>query len=337
MVALELGGRLMLRREFIMLLGGTAAAWPLAARAQQNRTVPRIGVLWHAGSAEEEALYLTAFTLGLHDLGYFEGRNIVLEHRFPAEQLERFESFAAELVQLKVDILVAAGPPSALALQRATTTIPIVFVAVYDPVGIGLVSSLARPSGNLTGSALPDLIGKRLEILKETFPGLSRVAVLVNAINPTYARGYIEALQNDARTLKLVVQPVEVNGPGDLERAFSTITQEGITGVTAAADVMFYTERRRIAALALGRGLPTMFSHEEYVKSGGLLSYGPSVPAIFRRAGAYVDKLIRGATPRDIPVEAPDKFRLFVNLKTANALGLQIPPTLLTRADEVIE
>jgi putative ABC transport system substrate-binding protein len=327
----------MLRREFIMLLGGTAAAWPLAARAQQNRTVPRIGVLWHAGSAEEEALYLTAFTLGLHDLGYFEGRNIVLEHRFPAEQLERFESFASELVQLKVDILVAAGPPSALALQRATTTIPIVFVAVYDPVGIGLVSSLARPSGNLTGSALPDLIGKRLEILKETLPGLSRVAVLVNAINPTYARGYIEALQNDARTLKLVVQPVEVNGPGDLERAFSTITQEGITGVTAAADVMFYTERRRIAALALGRGLPTMFSHEEYVKSGGLLSYGPSVPAIFRRAGAYVDKLIRGATPRDIPVEAPDKFRLFVNLKTANALGLQIPPTLLTRADEVIE
>jgi putative tryptophan/tyrosine transport system substrate-binding protein len=326
----------MQRREFITLVGGAAVVWPLAASAQ-NRTVPRVGVLWHAGSAEEESVFLSAFILGLHDLGYFEGRNIVLEHRFPAEQLERFESLAAELVQLKVDILVAAGQPSALALQRATTTIPIVFVSAADPVGVGLVGSLARPSGNITGLSFPDLIGRRLEILKEALPGLSRVAVLVNATNPTYAHRYIAALQNDARTLKLVVQPVEVNGPSDLERAFSAITQESITGVAAASDVMFYNERKRIAALAVERGLPAVFSNEEFVKSGGLMSYGPNVPAIFRRAGAYVDKLIRGATPKDIPVEEPTKFLLFVNLKTANALGLQLPPTLLTRADEVIE
>jgi putative tryptophan/tyrosine transport system substrate-binding protein len=200
------------------------------------------------------------------------------------------------------------------------------------------VGNLARPSGNITGLSLPDLIGKRLEILKEAFPGLTRVAVLVNtAINPTDAHRYIEALQNDARTLKLAVQPVEVNGPGDLERAFSAITREGFTGVAPAADLMFYNERRRIAALAVERGLPTVFNNEEFVKSGGLLSYGANVPAVFRRAGVYVDKLIRGATPKDIPVEEPTKFQLFVNLKTANALSLQIPPTLLTRADEVIE
>lgn len=327
----------MQRREFVTFVGGAAVAWSLAANAQQNRTVPRIGVLWHASSAEEEAVPLTAFMLGLHDLGYVDGRNIVLEHRFPAETPERFESFAVELVQLKVDILVASGQQPALALQRATTTIPIVFVAAYDPIGVGLVGNLARPSGNITGLSLPDLIGKRLEILKEAFPGLSRVAVLVNAINPTYAHRYIEALQNDARTLKLPVQPVEVNGPGDLERAFSAITREGFTGVAPAADLLFYNERRRVAALALEHGLPTVFNNQEFVKSGGLLSYGANVPAVFRRAGVYVDKLIRGATPKDIPVEEPTKFQLFVNLKTANALSLQIPPTLLTRADEVIE
>jgi putative ABC transport system substrate-binding protein len=326
----------MRRREFITVLGGSAA-WPLAAWAQQNKTVPRVGVLWHAGSAEEEAAFLGAFVQGLHDLGYVDGRNIVLEHRFPAEQLERFESLAAELVRLKPDVLVAGGQQSALALQRATTTLPIVFVAAFDPIGVGLVNSLARPSGNVTGLSAPDLIGKRLEILEEAFPQRLRVAVLLNSINPTYTHHYFEKLENDARTLKLVVKPVEVNGPGDLERAFSAITEAGITSVAAAADVMFYNERKRIAALALEHGLPTIFSHEEYVKSGGLLSYGPNIPTVFLRAGAYVDKLIGGATPRDIPVEEPTKFRFFVNLKTASALGIQVPPTLLTRADEVIE
>jgi putative tryptophan/tyrosine transport system substrate-binding protein len=327
----------MQRREFIKLTGAAAVAGPLAAHAQQNKSIPRIGVLWHAGSAEEEAIYLGAFVQGLHDLGYIEGRNIVLEHRFPAEQLERFDSFAAELARLKVDILVAAGQPSALALQRAIKTIPIVFVAAWDPVGVGLVDSLARPSGNITGLTAPDLIGKRLEILKEAFPGRPRTVVLVNATNPAYARRYIEALQQAATALKLTIQPIEVNGPDDLERAFSAIAQESTAGVAAAGDVMFYTERKRIAALAMARGLPTIFSGEEYVKSGGLMSYGPNIPAIFRRAGVYVDKLIKGATPKDIPVEEPTKFDLFVNLKTANAIGLQVPPTMLTRADGVIE
>jgi putative ABC transport system substrate-binding protein len=199
------------------------------------------------------------------------------------------------------------------------------------------VDSLARPSGNITGLTAPDLIGKRLEILKEAFPERPHTAVLVNATNPAYARHYIEALHRDATALKLTIQPIEVNGPDDLERAFSAITEESTARVAAAGDVMFYTERKRIAALALARRLPTIFSTEEYVKSGGLMSYGPSIPAIFRRAGVYVDKLIKGTTPKDIPVEEPTKFDLFVNLKTANALGLQVPPMMLTRADGVIE
>jgi putative ABC transport system substrate-binding protein len=327
----------MQRRQFITLLGGAAVAWPLAVRAQSPPKMPRIGMLWHAGSAEEESIYLAAFRQGLADVGYVEGRNVVAEHRFPAEIPERFHSMAAELVGLKMDVLVAAGQPPALALQRATATIPIVFVAAYDPIGVGLVNSLARPSGNITGLSLPDLIGKRLEIFKEAFPNLLRVAVLVNATNPSYARRYIESVQGDIRKLGLAVQPVEVNGPGDLERAFSTITQNVGTGVAAAADVMFYNERKRISALALTRRLPAIFHNEEFVKVGGLMSYGANVPAIFRRSAVYVDKILKGAKPSDLPVEQPTLYRFFINLKTANTLGLTIPPTLLTRADEVID
>jgi len=326
----------MKRRQFIGFVGG-AAALPLAARAQRAGKIPRIGVLWHAGSPAEEAIFLAALRQGLADLGYVEGKNIVVEHRFPAEMPERFRSMAAELAGLNLDVLVAAGQPPALALQQATSTIPIVFVAAYDPLAVGLVNSLARPTGNVTGFSLPDLIGKRLEIFKEALPNLVRVAVLVNATNQSYAHRYIESTQDDVRKLNLMFQLVEVDGPSDLERAFTAITQNVGTGVAAAADVMFYTNRRRMCDLALARRLPAMFHNEEFVKVGGLMSYGADVAAIFRRSAVYVDKILKGEKPSDLPVEQPVLFRLFINLKTAKALDLALPPLLLTRADEVIE
>jgi len=330
----------MRRREFITLLSGAAGyavLRPGVVRAEALGQMPRIGVLWHAGSADEESIYLAAFRQGLADVGYVEDRNIIAEHRFPAEKPERFQSMAAELVELKMDVLVAPGQPSALALQRATTTIPIVFAAAYDPIGVGLVNNLARPSGNITGLSLPDLIGKRLEIFRQALPNLSRVAVLINTTNQSYARRYGESVREDGHKLELAIQPVEVNGPDDLERAFSAITPDAGMGVAAAADVMFYNERKRIAALALASRLPSMFHNEEFVKVGGLLSYGANVPAIFRRSAVYVDKIIKGAKPSGLPVEQPSLFRMFANLKTAKALGLTIPPTLLVLADEVIE
>ncbi len=326
----------MRRRQFIAGLGAMTA-WPLAVAAQLTARVRRVGFLWHAGSADEEATYLAAFRQGLADLGYVEGRNIAVEHRFPAEIPERFNSMAEELVRLNPDMLLAAGQPPALALQRATSTIPIVFVAAYDPIGVGLVSNLARPTSNITGLSLPDLIGKRLEIFKEALPDLSRVAVLVNASNPSYVRRYAEALDVEARNAGLVVQPLEVKGADDLERAFSMIAPAPGTGVAAAADVMFYVERKRIVELALARRLPAVFHNEEFVRSGGFMSYGASVTAVFRHAAVYVDKILKGAKPGDLPVELPTIYRFFVNLKTAQALGVTVPPILLTRADEVIE
>jgi len=329
----------MRRREFIMLLSGAAGyavVKPGAVRAEALGQMPRIGMLWHAGSADEESVYLAAFREGLADFGYVEGRNIIVEHRFPAERPERFQSMAAELVELKLEVLVAAGQPPALALQRATTTIPIVFVAAFDPIGVGLVNSLARPSGNITGLILPDLIGKRLEIFKQALPNLSRVAVLINAVTSDVRR-YGDSVQDDGHKLGLSIQPVEVNGPGDLERAFSAITPDPGTGVAAAADVMFYNERKRITALALANRLPSMFHNEEFVKVGGLLSYGANVPAIFRHSAVYVDKILKGAKPSTLPVEQPTLFRSFVNLTTAKVLGVTIPPTMLSLADAVID
>jgi putative tryptophan/tyrosine transport system substrate-binding protein len=330
----------MKRREFIALIGGAAGCAVLRpgfARTETVRQKPRIGMLWHAGSAEEESVYLAAFQEGLSDVGYVEGRNITVEHRFPDEKPERFQSMANELVGLKLDVLVAAGQPPALALQRATTSTPIVFVAAYDPLGVGLVTNLARPIGNITGLSLPDLIGKRLQIFQQTLPNLSRVVVLINATNQSYAQRYAKSVKEDGQELRLPISAVEVNGPGDIGRAFSMITPNAETGVAAAADVMFYTERKLIAALALANHLPSIFHNEEIVKVGGLLSYGANVPAIFRRSAVYVDKIIKGAKASDLPVEAPTLYRMCANLQTAKALGLTLPSTLLNLADEVIE
>jgi putative ABC transport system substrate-binding protein len=329
----------MQRREFITLLGGAVAAWPLAARAQQPTKIPKIGVLWHAASAEEEAVYLSAVRQGLSDFGYVEGQNVTLENRFPAEIPERFVSLAAELAALKVNVLVAINRIAALAAQRATTTIPIVFVAIPDPVGSKLVASLAHPGGNITGLSnfAHDLTAKRVELLKSTVPNVSRVALLVNPNDIDSARVYVKESRAAADKLGLFIQPFEIRTPGDLVPAFDKMSDEHLNGVVVSQDGLFFATRKNIADLALARGLPLAVYSRETVDAGALVSYGPSNSAIFRRAGYYIDKILKGTSPADLPVEQPTKFEFIINLKTAKALGLTIPPSLLATVDEVIE
>jgi putative tryptophan/tyrosine transport system substrate-binding protein len=324
------------RREFITVLGG-AAAWPLATRAQQTRKITRIGVLWHAGSAEEEAVFLRPLVEGLAKLGYVEGQNVTFEHRFPAEQPERFKAMAAELAQLNLDVVITSAPAASYAAKAAMTTTPIVFIVVPDPVEGGLVDSLARPGGNITGYAVVDVSPKRLQLFKETFPALSRVAMLINPDNRAFARRSLDHVQVAGGPLGLTVQPVEVPGPQGFERAFSQIPRDGKTGVITVFDAMFFNERRQMAEVAVAHGLPVMAPADVYVKAGLLMSYGPNLVDLFRRAGVYVDKLFKGAKPSDLPVEQPVKYDFAINLKTARALGVEIPPMLLARADEVIE
>jgi putative tryptophan/tyrosine transport system substrate-binding protein len=328
----------MRRREFITLFGSVAAAWPLAARAQNVKKIPKIGILWHAGSEEEEAIFLGAVRQGFKDLGYVEGQNIRLINTFAAEQYERFNSNAAELVALPVDVLVAVTAPAALAAQRATKTIPVVFVGSIDPVQMKLVESFARPGGNITGltNLATDLTAKRLEVLKELVPNALRVGQLVNSSNPANASRFIAESQVAAAKLKLAVQPVEVRAPDELERAFSMI--EGhVDAVSVPNDGMFYNERRRISELALTHRVPLMVAYKEAVQFGALISYGPSSTKVYGRVPYYVDKILKGTKPADLPIELPTFFELFINAKTAKSLGITIPPTLLSRADEVIE
>ena len=327
----------MKRREFITLLGSAAAAWPLAARAQQTEKIARIGVLWHAGSAEEEAVFLRPLVEGIAKLGYIEGQNVIFEHRFPAEQPERFKSMAAELAQLDLDVLITSAPAAAYAAKAATSTIPIVFIVIPDPVEGGLVDSLARPDGNITGYAVVDVSPKRLQLFKETFADLSRVALLVNPDNRATAQRFIDQVQAAGGPLGLTVQPVEVHGSQGFERAFSQIPRDGKTGVITVFDAMFFNERRQMAEVAVAHGLPVMAPADVYVKAGLLMSYGPNITDLYRHAGVYVARILKGAKPSDLPVEQPIKYDFTINLKTAKALGLEIPPTLLARADEVIE
>jgi putative ABC transport system substrate-binding protein len=327
------------RREFITLLGGAAAAWPLGASAQLNKKMPKVGVLWHAGSAEEEAIYLGALLQGFDDLGYIDGKTIALEQPFPNEQPERFVSLAAELEALKVDVLVAVTQQAAVAAQQATTTIPIVFIVVPDPVGAKLVNSLARPGGNITGLThiALELSGKRLELFKEAFPRVTRVALLVNANNQQTTQRYIDETKTAATALGLDVQPVEVRSLGDFEQAFDKVVEGRLEGVAVPADPLFYQGRTLMAQSARTRRLPLMVYSRETLEAGALMSYGPDQRRIFRRAAVYVDRILKGEKPGDLPVELPTKFEFLINLKTAKALGLEIPPMLLTRADEVIE
>jgi putative tryptophan/tyrosine transport system substrate-binding protein len=328
----------MRRRELIALFGG-AAVWPFGARAQQRRKIPRVGVLWHAANAEEEAIYLSALRKGFNDLGYVDGQTIALEHRFPNEEPDRFAGLAAELVALKVDVLMAITPLGALAAQRATTTIPIVFILVPDPVERKLVDSLARPGGNITGltQIAIDLSAKRLELLKEAFPRTTRVALLLNANDQLGTRRYISESQTAATALGLDVQPMELRSVGDIEPVFDKIVEARLEVVTAAPDGLFFQGRKLIAQSAITRHLPLMVFNRETLLAGGLMSYGPDLPAIFRRAAAYVDKILKGEKPSDLPVEQPTKFEFLINLRTAKALDLEMSPMLLSRADDVIE
>ena len=328
----------MKRRTFIMFVASTATAWSLTARAQQAGGTPKIGVLWHAGSAAEETPYFSALVEGFKDLGYLEGRNITLEHRFPNEMPERFKSMAAELAALPADVLVSVGSNASPYAKNATTTIPVVFILVADPIGSKLVDSLARPSGNATGLSdfAAELIGKRLQLLKETIPGLTRVATLANP-NAPISRLYIELTKSAAAALALANEVFEVRSLEELEPAFVAMASAGMQALTTNPDRLAFQQRTIIAKLAIAHHLPLVVWSRETLEAGALMSYGPDHVALCRRAAIYVDKILKGAKPSELPVEQPTKFKLLINLRTASALGLTVPPMLLSRADEVVE
>ncbi len=315
------------RRIFIGTLAGGLLAAPLAAGAQP---IPRIGLL---GDAPWEPLQQ-----GLHDLGYEEGKNIVFENRRSEGRSERWPDLAAELVRLKVRLIVTVGTPATLAAKRATTTIPIVMAVTGDPLSTGLISSLAQPGGNVTGLTQlgAGLAAKRLELLKEAVPNLSRVAFLWNPANPDQKSHFNEA-QAGAQSLGLTLQSVEVRSGEQLERAFATMMRERPSALLMTADTVHQLRIDWIVAFASKHRLPVMYQLKEHVERGGLMSYGPIRADLFRRAATYVDKILKGAKPADLPVEQPTKFELVINLKTAKALGLTIPQSLLLRADEVIQ
>ncbi len=323
------------RRQFITLLGGAMSAWPLAARAQQPGKLPTIGFLGAAPSIESQRV--AAFEQRLRELGWIEGRTVAIEYRWAEGRNERYAENAAEFVRLKVDVIVTSTTPPTLAAKQATAVIPIVFAAANDPVGTGLVASLARPGGNLTGLAnqQSDTSGKKLEFLREVVPSLRHLAIMANANNPGSMLDMSET-QETARRLGLEVTTSEIRRPEDIVPAFAAL--RGRTdALYVCPDALLNTNRIRISILAVGARLPTMHGHREYVEAGGLMSYGNSNQDQFRRAADFVDKILRGAKPTDIPVEQPTKFDLIINLTAAKALGLDVPATLLARADEVIE
>jgi putative ABC transport system substrate-binding protein len=329
----------MQRREFITLFGGAAAAWPLAARAQQPAgRVYRIG--YQSISSRERTLHLIkAFEDGLRSLGYRVGENVAVEYRFADGQMDRLPALAADLVRLGVDVILSLSNPFTLAAMKATTTIPIVIATGVDPVAAGLVASLARPGGNVTGLAVDtgaEILGKRFELLKETLPNLSRLGILWNP-DVAFIRNRQTAMTETARTLGLTTIPVEARGLDELEQAFATMVRERAQAFVMQGDSVLFNYRGQIAEMALRNRLPAATLQREYAEAGFLLTYGADIRDLYRRSAGFVDKIFKGAKPADLPVEQPTKFELVINLKTAKALGIIVPPTLLTRADEVIE
>jgi putative tryptophan/tyrosine transport system substrate-binding protein len=324
------------RREVITLLGG-AAACPFAASAQQSGKVPRIGFLGNSTAALESNL-VGPFREGLRDLGYEEGRSILIEYRWAEGMYERFPVLIAELIALNVDVIVAAGTPAALAVKKATTSIPLVMIAVGEPVETGLVASLARPGGNATGvsSLSYGIQGKRLELLREMVPSISHVAVLWNSGNPIMIIQERET-RAAAEVLGLKMLSLGVRTLEEIEQAFAAILRERPGALFVLADRLFLHHRKRIIDLALEQRLPGVYAYRELVEVGGLMFYGPSYADLHRRAAAYVDKILKGAKPGDLPVERPVKFVLVLNLKTAKTLGIEVPLQLQQLADEVIE
>jgi putative ABC transport system substrate-binding protein len=327
------------RRAFIGVLTGSLLAAPLAAEGQQTAKVARIGFL--SLNLAPNPHLKEAFRQGLRDLGYVEGHNVVIEYRDAEGKLERLPALAAELIALQVDVILAGGTPQALAAKQASRTLPIVFAAAADPVTDGLVTSLARPGGNVTGLASlnPELIGKCLEQLKQAVPGVNRVAVLwpPGGLGERTDKDMLKGAEVAARALGMRLQFVEARGPDDFDRAFSEMTKARAGALTVLPSTMFLNERSRLVDLAAKNRLPTVFPNRESVDAGGLMSYGPNIADNFRRAAVYVDKILKGTKPGDLPVERPTRFELVINLKTAKALGLTIPPSLLQRADQVIE
>jgi putative ABC transport system substrate-binding protein len=323
------------RREFIVTLGGVVAAWPLAARAQQAGKLPTIGFLGADPSIESKRV--APFVQRLRELGWIDGRTVAIEYRWAEGRNERYAENAAELVRLKVDVIVTSATPPTLAAKQATAVIPVVFAAVSDPVGTGLVASLARPGGNVTALSIQgiDTVGKRVGLLREVLPDLRRLAIMGNVGNPGSVLEMGEA-QATVHTLGLEVTKSEIRRAEDIAPAFEAL-RERADALYLCPDPLMNTNRTRINILAVGARLPTMHGVREYVETGGLMSYGRNLSDQFRRAADYVDKILRGAKPADIPVEQPTKFDLIINLTTAKALGLEIPPALLARADEVIE
>jgi putative ABC transport system substrate-binding protein len=327
----------MKRREFITLIGG-AASLPLAARAQPAGRVYRVGYLTIA-SREQTLHLIKAFEEGLRSLGYRVGDNVAIEYRFADSQLERLPALATDLVRLGVDIIVTGTNPNTVAAMTATTTIPIVMTNSFNPVGNGLVASLARPGGNVTGFAVDtgdEIFGKRLELLKDAVPNLSRIGLLWNPdVAANLAR--LKSTRESASALGLTLVSVEARGPDALEQAFATMGRERVQALVVLSDGMLFNNRIQIAGTALRNRLPSASTQKEYSEAGFLLTYGVDFRDLFRRSAGFVDKILKGAKPADLPVEQPTKFDLVINLKTAKALGLTVSPTLLARADEVIE
>jgi putative ABC transport system substrate-binding protein len=325
----------MRRRDFITLLGGTAAAWPVAARAQQASKVYRLGIL--TITSDLPPLWDGLFQ-GLREHGYVEGQNLIIERRYSEGRSERWPEAAAELVALGVDAIVLDTTPAALAAKKATSTIPIIIPTAFDPVGAGLAASLARPGGNVTGFGLlvPEVSAKGLTLLKEAIPDLARVAVLLNAANPANALIWRD-VETTARATGLVLYPQEVREPDDFEASIAAITKDRPEGLLVLVDALLYRFKTQILNFTARNHLPAVFQFREFVELGGLMSYGPNLPDVFHRAAGYVDRILKGANPADLPIEQPTKFEFVINLKTAKALGLTVPLTLLTFADDVIE
>ena len=325
----------MRRRQFIALLGG-AAAWPLAAQAQQAAKVFQIGFLFYGSSGSSPEL--DAFRQGLREFGYIEGQNIAVEYRFAGGQVERLPDLAAELVRLKPDVIVTPATPASVAAKQATGTIPIVFAGVADAVGAGLIANLARPDGNVTGltSISAELGGKRLELLKRLVNNASRVAVLYNPADRSNVL-VLKELQEAAPALTLTLQPFEVRGPSEFEGAFAAMTRERADAMFGAAGILTFQHRQTVVDLTAKGRIPTLWGHRQFVEAGGLMSYAVNFYDQIRRTAAYADQILKGAKPGDLPVQQPTKFEFILNLKTAKALGLTIPPGVIAIADEVTE
>jgi putative tryptophan/tyrosine transport system substrate-binding protein len=326
----------MKRRDFIRLLGGAGITWPLAARTQEPSKIYRIA-MFGAGSALSPK-HWSILADGLRELGWIEGRNLAFEQRYAENDLDRLTELATDLVRLDVDAIVAFGTLAPLAAKEATATIPIVMASAGDPVGSGLVASLARPGGNITGLSIvaPELGGKRLQLLKEIRPAISRVGVLWNAANP-YSTLVFWETEAAGRTLSVEILSLEVRRPGDFEAAFAAATRSRADALIAVEDPLTSGSAQRITEFAAEKGLPAIYGLRDFVEVGGLMSYGADLSDLFRRSVGYVDKILKGAKPSHLPVEQPTKFELVVNLKAAQALGFDLPSTVVDRADEVIE